>query len=74
LNLTFGVVGPANDKAHIPLTKCFALSDFGWGSLCSALPGPEAKGQRWVYMIKKIERQAASFKQQATLDSWYRML
>ena len=27
-------------KAHIPLTKCFALSDFGWGSLCSALPGP----------------------------------
>ena len=25
-------------KAHIPLTKCFALSDFGWGSLCSALP------------------------------------
>jgi len=40
-------------KAHIPLTKCFALSDFGWSSLCSALPGPEAKGQRWVYMIKK---------------------
>jgi hypothetical protein len=38
-------------KAHIPLTKCFALSDFGWGSLCSALPGPQATGQRWVYMI-----------------------
>jgi hypothetical protein len=32
-------------KVHIPLTKCFALSDFGWGSLCSALPGPEAKGR-----------------------------
>jgi len=51
-------------KAHIPLTKCFALSDFGWGSLCSALPGPEARGQRWVYMIKKekrnIKRQASS--------------
>ena len=38
-------------KAHIPLTKCFALSDFGWGSLCSALPSPKARGQRWVYMI-----------------------
>jgi len=56
-------------KAHIPLTKCFALSDFGWGSLCSALPGPEAKGQRWVYMIK-----APSFKQQAGLDNGSGML
>ena len=43
------------EKAHIPLTKCFALSDFGWGSLCSALPGPQATGWRWVYMIKKIQ-------------------
>jgi len=43
---------PANDKAHIPLTKCFALSDFGWGSLSPALPGPQATGWRWVYMIK----------------------
>ena len=36
---------PANDKAHIPLTKCFALSDFGWGSLSPALPGPQATGR-----------------------------
>ena len=42
-------------KAHIPLIKCFALSDFGWGSLCSTLPSPQATGQRWVYMIKKIQ-------------------
>jgi len=69
LNLTFGVVGPANDKAHIPLTKCFALSDFGWGSLSPARSVLSARGARRVYMIKKIERQAASFKQQATLDS-----
>jgi hypothetical protein len=42
-------------KAHIQLTKCFALSNFWWGSLCSTLPGPQATGQRWVYMIKKIQ-------------------
>ena len=56
-------------KAHIPLTKCFALSDFGWGSLCSALPGPKARGQRWVYMIKKKKKEISSGKQQATLDN-----
>ena len=43
-------------KAHIPLTKCFALSDFGWGSLSPALPGPKARGQRRVYMIKWGQR------------------
>jgi len=74
LNLTFGVVGPANDKAHIPLTKCFALSDFGWGSLSPARSVLSARGARRVYMIKKIERQAASSKQQATLDSWYKII
>jgi len=58
-------VGPANDKAHIPLTKCFALSDFGWGSLSPARSVLSARGARRVYRIK-----AASFKQQATLDSW----
>jgi len=56
--------GSEFEKAHIPLTKCFALSDFGWGSLCSACSGPQATGARWVYMIKKekrnIKRQAAS--------------
>jgi len=66
LNLTFGVVGPANDKAHIPLTKCFALSDFGWGSLSPARSVLSARGARRVYMIKKIERQAASSKQRLT--------
>ena len=47
--------GPANDKAHIPLTKCYALSDFGWGSLSPARSGPSARGARRVYMIKKIQ-------------------
>ena len=53
--------GPANDKAHSPLTKCFALSDFGWGSLSPARSGPSARGARRVYMIK-----ASSFKRQAS--------
>ena len=79
-------IGPANDKAHIQLTKCFALSDFWWGSLSPARSGPSARGARRVYMIKKIQpvvekkiqpevasfkRQAPSFKQQATLDNGY---
>jgi len=61
-------------------TKCFALSDLRNRVVYnSALPGPEARGQRWVYMIKKKEkesykRQAASSKQQATLDSWYKII
>jgi len=53
--LTQGSRQPTNDKAHIQLTKCFALSDFWWGSLSPALPGPSARGQRRVYMIKKIQ-------------------
>jgi len=71
-------------KVHIPLTKCFALSDFGWGSLCTALPGPQATGRRCVYMIKKIqpvvekkiqpEVEAPSLKQQAVLDNGSGML
>jgi len=72
--LTQGSRQPANDKAHIPLTKCFALSDFGWGSLSPARSVLSARGARRVYMIKKIERQAASSKQQATLDSWYKII
>jgi len=72
--------GSEFEKAHIPLTKCFALSDFGWGSLCSALPGPKARGQRWVYMIVQFrmilsfilkkrskKRQASSSKQRLTM-------
>jgi len=57
-------------KAHIPLTKCFALSDFGWGSLCSALPGPQATG-RAGFMIKKIQPQveATSAKPQAASNA-----
>jgi len=62
-------VGPANDKAHIPLTKCFALSDFGWGSLSPARSVLSARGARRVYMIKKIERQAASGKLQAASNA-----
>jgi len=56
----------ANDKAHIPLTKCFALSDFGWGSLSPTRSSLSARGARRVYMIK-----ASSLKQQATLDNGY---
>ena len=66
--------GPANDNAHIPLTKCFALSDFGWGSLSPARSGPSARGARRVYMIKKIQPvvekkiqpEVASYKRQAS--------
>jgi hypothetical protein len=58
--------GPANDKAHIQLTKCFALSDFWWGSLSPARSGPSARGARRVYMIKKIQPQVESYKLQVT--------
>jgi len=56
--------GPANDKAHIQLTKCFALSDFWWGSLSPARSGPSARGARRVYMIKEesCKLQASSIK------------
>jgi hypothetical protein len=61
------LVGPANnEKVHIPLTKCFALSDFGWGSLCPACSGPQATGARWVYMIKKKLQAASSKRGRAT--------
>jgi len=77
--------GPANDKAHIPLTKCFALSDFGWGSLSPARSVLSARGARRVYMIKKIQpvvekkiqlevvsykRQAASIKKIQPVVVW----
>jgi len=60
--------GPANDKAHIPLTKCFALSDFGWGSLSPARSVLSARGARRVYMIKapSLKQQASSSKQRLT--------
>jgi len=55
----------ANDKAYIQLTKCFALSDFWWGSLSPARSGPSARGARRVYMIKatSYKRQASSVKE-----------
>jgi len=33
------------------------------------LPGPQATGQRWVYMIKKKKKEISSGKLQAALDN-----
>jgi len=46
----------------------------GGAALAQLRSSPSAEGAQRVYMIKKIERQAASFKQQATLDSWYKII
>ena len=44
-------LGSEFDK-HTPAHKCFALNDLRNRVVYNpALPGPEATGQRWVYMI-----------------------
>ena len=43
--------GPANDKAHIPLTKCFALSDFGGAALAQRVQVPRPGERAGFIMI-----------------------
>ena len=43
-------------KAHIPLTKCFALSDFGWGNAFTQRCQVPRPGGSAVYMIKWGQR------------------
>ena len=49
-----GTLDPANDKAYIQLTKCFALSDFWWDSLSPTRSSLSARGARRVYMINSL--------------------
>ena len=44
-------LGSEFSKAHIPLTKCFALSDFGWGDAFTQRCRVPRPGGSAVYMI-----------------------